>query len=140
MRHLRKFNEAVELSEYELEKFMKDNLAFIVDDGFRFSINTSRVNGPTKCSVDIFKGYNEKGHYVGFKWDKIKYDIIQFFELLDNSFLLEKNYRKKSIHIYNDALGNTSYKNEYSMEEILNEDTEFIEDITCISFTVVAKK
>lgn len=131
MKHLRKFNEAVELDEYELVKFMKDNLAFIIDDGFRFSIN----NG----TVDIFKGYNGS-NYKGFKWDKIKYDIIQFFELLDNSFILEKNYRKKSIHIYKESISYASYKNEYSMEEILNEDTEFIEDITCISFTVVAKK
>ncbi len=44
MKHLKRFNEAVELDEYEFEKFMNDNLAFIIDDGFRVNIKTSRVH------------------------------------------------------------------------------------------------
>lgn len=135
MKHLKRFNEAVELDEYEFEKFMNDNLAFIIDDGFRFTIKTSRVYGPTKCYIDIIKGTDSFGHCLEFKWDEIKYDIIQFIELLNDNFILNKNWNKV-ISIYS----KDNAAREYTIDEFLDDDTKFLEDITCISFVVVGKK
>jgi hypothetical protein len=144
MKHLRKFNEAVELDEYELESFTENNLAFIIDDGFIFNIRTSRVYGPTKCSVTIHNGHDKKGYHIPFKFEKIKYDIIQFIELLDTTFLIEKDRRLgTSINVFNtntDSFDNKFYVKEYTIQEFLDEDTEFSEVVSSIEFVVIGKK
>jgi hypothetical protein len=72
-----------------------------------------------------------KGLSFTFKFEKIKYDIIQFIELLDTIFLIEKDRRLgTSINVFNtntDLFDNKFYVKEYTIQEFLDEDTEFSE-------------
>jgi hypothetical protein len=85
-----------------------------------------------------------KGLSFTFKFEKIKYDIIQFIELLDTTFLIEKDRRLgTSINVFNtntDSFDNKFYVKEYTIQEFLDEDTEFSEVVSSIEFVVIGKK
>jgi hypothetical protein len=122
---------------------IEDNLAFIIDDGFKFNIRTSRAmvlrNVQLLFIMDMIKGLS-----FTFKFEKIKYDIIQFIELLDTFFLIEKDRRLgTSINVFNtntDSFDNKFYVKEYTIQEFLDEDTEFSEVVSSIEFVVIGKK
>lgn len=93
MKYLKKFENLDYFSDgvYEIEKFIKDNLAYILDDGFTYKVNFKRYNGKFNYKVLIHKieqiGNNRKQKI--FYWESVKDDFIPFFELLNDKYTLE---------------------------------------------------
>jgi hypothetical protein len=94
MKYLIRFNESID----EIEKFSRDSLAYLLDEGFEFKkISSDRDHYICFClyKVDpkrisptlVDKNTN------GFYWDDIKDDFIPFLELFNEKF----PYGKSSI-------------------------------------------
>lgn len=86
MKYLKTFESKTE--EEDIKKFCEDNLAYLIDSGFRIIIDNNKKKG-------LFD-YNYTNYYDiylikdklndTFKWGDIKYDFIPFFEILDKTY------------------------------------------------------
>ncbi len=135
MKHLKRFNESKEL---DLKEFCDENLAFLLDKGFHVSCNG--IHGYGYYEVTIYKNMNN------FKWNDVKYDIIPFILLLNEKFVIVPNdnpYNAKDypegkelmICMYNadDVEETIRY---YDMDEINDDSTKFVEELTAIEFNI----
>lgn len=91
MRYLKTFESKTE--EEDIKKFCEDNLAYLIDSGFRIIIDNTKKKD--YYSSDIFD-YNYSNYYDiylikdklndSFQWSDIKYDFIPFFEELNRKY------------------------------------------------------
>lgn len=135
MKHLKRFNESNE--ELDLKEFCDENLAFLLDKGIEIDIEYT-IYG--YYEVIIHKNMHN------FKWNDVKYDIIPFIILLNEKFVIvpndnpynAKDYpegKKLMICMYNadDVEETIRY---YDMDEINDESTKFVEELTAIEFNI----
>lgn len=120
MRHLKRFNEGVNYKA--LHEFCDENLAFLIDKGFHIDILQSRYNSGTDITITKNKGDGF------FEWEDVKYDFIPFILLLNETFDVD------DINIGVD--NNPVY---YTIEEIEDEDTEYLGEISFIEFKLSRK-
>lgn len=71
-----------------LEKFCKDNLAYLIDYGFEVKIDREWGTSDRIYDIKIFKHGNDVLGFKTFRWDDIKYDFMQFIILLTNNYEL----------------------------------------------------
>jgi len=101
MKYLNKFNEGFgqHLDEQELREFCEMYLAYLIDEGFEIDISKERENSITYYwKVKFFK-LESKGdlaysrmEYVKFKWNSVKDHFIPFFKVLNNKYIIKRNY------------------------------------------------
>jgi hypothetical protein len=94
MKHLKKFNEALSESNFtnfkiELEKFCNDNLAYLIDIGFKVNLDWMQGNGSNKGYIRLRIGKDKSGKERQFFWNEVMTDFIPFFELLDEKYILK---------------------------------------------------
>jgi hypothetical protein len=62
-----------------LEKICKENLAYLIDEGYEISVNEIQTGIHPFKSVHYSIAINNKDYNkVLFKWDDIKYDFMAF--------------------------------------------------------------
>jgi hypothetical protein len=93
MRYLKTFENLEKFSSgvSEIETFIKNNLAYILDEGFTYKVNFKRYGGKLNYPVKIVK-IEEKGNNRNlaiFNWDDVKDDLIPFLELLNDTYTLD---------------------------------------------------
>ena len=98
MKYLIGFNENLD----EFEKFCRDNLAYLLDEGFGFE-KISR-DGNHYISMCLYKKDPRRTspalvHTSGFYWNDIKDDFIPFLELFNEKFSSGK-YSIKGINFF----------------------------------------
>jgi hypothetical protein len=77
----------------DLEKICKENLAYLIDEGYEISVNEIQTGIHPFKSVHYSIAINNKDYNkVLFKWDDIKYDFMAFFEILTNNYKIYKKY------------------------------------------------
>jgi hypothetical protein len=101
MKYLNKFNEGFgqNLDEQELREFCEMYLAYLIDEGFEVDISKIRENLITDYwKVKFFK-LESKGdltysrmEFDKFKWNSIKDQFIPFFKILNDKYIIKKNY------------------------------------------------
>jgi hypothetical protein len=101
MKYLNKFNEGFgqNLDEQELKDFCEMYLAYLIDEGFEVDISKIRENSITDYwKVKFFK-LESKGdltysrmEFDKFKWNSIKDQFIPFFKILNDKYIIKKNY------------------------------------------------
>jgi hypothetical protein len=81
-----KFNEAFITVDgyYELKKFCKDHLAYLIDRGFKFDVDVTPLSN-TDAEITIT---NDEGWFL---WKDVEDDIIPFLQMLD------RKYKVKSV-------------------------------------------
>lgn len=86
MKHLKKFNEAFITVDgyYELKKFCRDHLAYLIDRNFNFLVEAT----PLSNSDLVITITNEEGWFL---WKEVEDDIIPFLQMLD------RKYKVKSV-------------------------------------------
>ncbi len=77
MRYLKTFESKTE--EEDIRKFCEDNLAYLIDSGFRIDIVWQDMN-----YYDIYLIKDKLND--SFQWSDIKYDFIPFFEELNRKY------------------------------------------------------
>ena len=143
MRYLKTFENLENFSSgvSEIETFIKNNLAYILDEGFTFKVNFKRYGGRFNYPDKIVK-IEEKGNNRNlaiFNWDDVKDDLIPFLELLNDTYTLDSySPEDKSLVV---SIGNVDddfkkrIKRYYSIEELID---DVIGDVKFqfISFTI----
>ena len=144
MRYLKTFENLEKFSSgvSEIETFIKNNLAYILDEGFTFKVNFKRYGGRFNYPVKIGK-IEEKGNnrnLVIFNWNDVKDDVIPFLELLNDTYTLDSySPEDKSLVV---SIGNVDddfkkrIKRYYSIEELIDDDVIGDVKFQFISFTI----
>ena len=143
MRYLKTFENLEKFSSgvSEIETFIKNNLAYILDEGFTFKVNFKRYGGKLNYPVKI--GKIEDRNLVIFNWNDVKDDVIPFLELLNDTYTLDSySPEDKSLVV---SIGNVDddfkkrIKRYYSIEELID---DVIGDVKFqfISFTIKDNK
>ena len=98
MRYLRKFNESFS-KVHNLEEFCENYLAHLLDDGFKFKVETADDAGMLDCSYLITFAFKEIIDYNmryddehEFTWSEIKDTFIPFVTMLNNSYNIFEIY------------------------------------------------
>ncbi len=98
MKYIKKFENIEFKDPYDeyinkLRKFCEDHLAYLIDEGFSISIKDNKVaREPIRIDIEPASS---------FKWSEVKYDIIQFLDLLMNQL----NYmRIQQVYIHTNIL------------------------------------
>lgn len=140
MKHLIGFNE----SQNEFENFCRDNLAYLLDEGFGFE----KVSDGHYLSMCLYKRNTRRTnptlvHTSGFYWNNIKYDFIPFLELFNEKFTSGK-YSIKGINFFgkfDGRFGNIYIEKQIStkdksFDDILNDtlDLDYIDNIQLILY------
>lgn len=97
MKYLRKFlenkfQENIDSLLIEINKFCKDNLVYLIDEGFEVKVEYS--TGKSAFYIDIHKiqerlpRLQDVERKSSFYWREIKEDFIPFFEMLDIKYHL----------------------------------------------------
>lgn len=131
MRYLRKFNES---TNDDLQSFCEDNLAYLIDEGFKVKVEESYFK---RAKITIHKF--SFPIWTKFTWDDVKDDVIPFLEILkdkygffeDIKFVSEDqhyNYLKHFLFKYDDVI-NDSFT--------LNQDSKDFDKIVRIELTLV---
>ena len=135
----------------EIEAFIKNNLAYILDEGFSFKVNFKQYGGRMNYPVKISKIKEETSQYgvrqtkpVVLKWNDIKDDFIPFLELLNEKYELDSYSPEDSSLVIDTGIWNgsgiiSSEKRWYSIEELIDDAVGNI-DMEFISFTIKGKK
>ena len=115
MKHIRKFKESLNINITELQNFCNDNLAYLIDDGFKVKCTSHRTfkESGYYSRVGINKPYNI------YNWYDVRDDIIPFISTLSKEYNIlpyvyfyistEAGHRDKMIKlddIVNDRLEN----------------------------------
>lgn len=109
-----------------LKEFCDENLAYLKDVGFFYSVDESVVNNydynQEVCIKILRKDLNE------FTWEDIKYDLIPFVQLARRKYSMKRKFR-----IYTDKYNSISgYRSTYRIEtnekDIEKSITEIIND------------
>lgn len=153
MRYLKTFETLDKFSNglSEIETFLKNNLAYILDEGINYKVNFKQYGGRMNYTVKISKIKEEISQYgvrqtkpVILKWDDIKDDFIPFLELLNENYELdsyspENNSLVIDTGIWNGPGSISSQRRWYSIEELIDDAVGNI-DMEFISFTIKGKK
>ena len=158
MRYLKTFESLVKFttSTYEIETFIKNNLAYILDEGFTYKVNFKFYGGRTNYIVKIHKIEESTSQYgvretkqVIFNWNSLKDDIIPFLELLNDTYTLDSySPEDKSLvidtgnwngDVWPGACNTSSEKRWYSIEELIDDTVGDIK-IQFISFVITGEK
>lgn len=102
MKYLKLFKESKlfrqHLDEKELREFCEMYLAYLIDEGFEVNISKEREDSITYYwKVKIFKLESKdlsysRMEYDKFKWNSVKDHFIPFFKILDDKYIIKKNY------------------------------------------------
>jgi hypothetical protein len=132
MIYLKKINESNSDKIDEVRQFCKDNLAYLIDEGYYLLYSTVssfeefKNDKSVKCGISLHK-------YSGFmRWDEVSSDFIPFLQVLDDKYGLVKleptskrdKYSKKCSVIFNDY--KQSYR--YSLNDLIDDRTNGISD------------
>lgn len=144
MRYLKTFESLVKFttSTYEIETFIKNNLAYILDEGFTYKVNFKfyggRMNYPVKIHKIEQKDNNRK--QIIFDWESIKDDLIPFLELLNDKYTLDSySPEDKSLVIDTGEVNIIANKRWYTIEELID-DTIGDVKFQFISFVITGEK
>jgi hypothetical protein len=135
MKHLRRFNESLQLKELEdLMDFAENCLAYLLDEGFQLELVDRYGRGPNDPSfdqdteyywVDIYGPTNGEDNR-NFSWEEVKDYYIPFIQLLKNRYKLfddEREYKGDQIY-FKVQLGRRfdehTFMN-YKIEEVIND-------------------
>lgn len=144
MKRIKLFEKFV--GEDKLVKFCKDNLAYLIDDGYKVVIDDDDQDPDIK-NISIYKSSGSYVQSQSFKLSDIKYDLIPFLIELDKKWLLRAFSDKVSdekVHIaycYIKAskVGYSNAKDEYlSISEL--DDVDDSGKINYIEFLVIRMK
>lgn len=87
MRYLKLFNESNDTFEDELQEFCNNNLAYLIDMGFKVIVTNYYGHDSQRCyQVKLYK--NVKGSYVYYTWDDINDDFIPFLTILNKKYII----------------------------------------------------
>jgi hypothetical protein len=152
MRYLKTFENLENFSSgvSEIETFIKNNLAYILDEGFTFKVNFKRYGDRMNYIVKIYK-IEEKGNnrrQLFFRWENIKDDFIPFLELLNENYTLD-SYSPEDNSLVIDS-GDTlvftpsrewiGKKRWYNIEELINDSIDDNDKFQFISFVITGEK
>jgi hypothetical protein len=148
MRYLKTFENLEKFSSgvIEIETFIKNNLAYILDEGFTYKVNFKIYGGRMNYIVKIDKieqkGNNRK--QVIFYWENIKDDFIPFLELLNDTYTLDSySPEDKSLVIDSgDSLGLRWYSIEELIDDTITKEEFYGGDVEFqfISFVITGEK
>jgi hypothetical protein len=136
MKHLRRYNESLTEDEVdELTEFCETSLAYLLDDGYEVFVQREWNVG----FHVIFKLEDSEDFY----WNDIKDYFIPFLQLLSRRYKFGiyaalGNSRRKGIsgEVYINA-DNPSF---YTVEQVINDENDTIENISSINVKVIGKK
>jgi len=147
MRYLKTFENLENFSSgvIEIETFIKNNLAYILDEGFTYKVNFKQYGGRFNYPVRIHK-IEEKGinrNQVIFNWDDVKDDVIPFLELLNDTYTLDSYSPEDSSLVIDTGDIDSDFKKRikrwYSIEELIDDTIGNIK-IQFISFIITGEK
>jgi hypothetical protein len=144
MRYLKTFENLNYFSSgiNEIKTFIKNNLAYILDEGFTYKVNFREYGGRINYTVIIHK-IEQKGNYrnqVIFNWDDVKDDLIPFLELLNEKYTLDSySPEDKSLVIDTGEVNIIANKRWYTIEELID-DTVGDVKFQSISFIITGNK
>ena len=144
MRYLKTFESLVKFttSTYEIETFIKNNLAYILDEGFTYKVNFKYYGGRMNYPVRIHKIEQKDNNrsQLFFKWENIKDDFIPFLELLNDKYTLDSySPEDKSLVIDTGEVNIIANKRWYTIEELID-DTIGDVKFQFISFVITGEK
>ena len=123
MKYLRSFNESDVLLDMigitdDLEIFCKENLAYLIDEGFK--VNVDRTYKEVKIQIHNFYFPN----WTKFTWDDVKDDVIPFLEILREkySFFEDIKFVSEDQH-YN------YFNLEYKYDDVINDSFTLNQDL-----------
>lgn len=125
MKHLKRFNETIDWvnDKLELEKFCKDNLAYLIDDGFKVEVRKFLEHLKYKKyntgSIIITKK-PDTYPLTNFKWMDIKNDFIPFLEMLIMNYGLKQGKKNLTIRLYSGFM-RTEKSKIVDIEKVLND-------------------
>ena len=135
----------------EIETFIKNNLAYILDEGFIYKVDFKKYGGRFNYQVRIYK-IEQKGNnrrQLFFRWENIKDDFIPFLELLNENYTLD-SYSPEDNSLVIDSgdtlvftpsrewIGNR--KRWYNIEELINDSIDDDDKFQFISFVITGEK
>jgi len=146
MKYLKPFNESLKEETEELQEFCDMNLAYLVDEGFKTTIESDKYSK----SLYFTKGYNGRMYESEtFEWDEIKNSFIPFLTLLDRKYrssykLGESRFRLLRITYieFNDEGERNGLGTDMiSLDDIIdvNDGDVGIDSIVCIKITLRKK-
>ena len=119
MRYLRKFNESI---TDDLQSFCNDNLAYIIDEGFRVKVDRYEDN---QVKIEIHKFYFP--NWTKFTWDDVKDDVIPFLDILRDKYSFFEDIKFVSEDQY------YNYFNlEYKYDDVINDSFTLNQDLDSI--------
>jgi hypothetical protein len=141
----------------QIETFIKNNLAYILDEGFTYKVNFKFYGGRMNYIVKIHK-IEQKGNnrrQLFFRWENIKDDFIPFLELLnenytldsyspeDNSLVIDSGDTLVFVGAYVSTPGKQWIGNKkrwYNIEELINDSVDDNDKFQFISFVITGEK
>lgn len=114
MKYLKYFESISKCEETRLviENLVKDNIPYILDEGFKFSVETID-NGEYYYLINIFKEDDN------FKWSSIKEDMLQFLDLIKLKYTPVDFYATYSSFNVYDLLTDVGIKSEEEIDRLL---------------------
>ncbi len=85
MRYLRLFNESNDTFEDELQEFCDNNLAYLIDMGFKIIV-TNYYDDLNERSYEVKLYRAKKGCYQRYSWEEINDDFIPFLTILNEKY------------------------------------------------------
>jgi uncharacterized protein YqgQ len=126
----------------EIETFIKNNLAYILDEGFIYKVDFTKYGGRFNYQVRIYKIEQKDNNrkQVIFDWENVKDDLIPFLELLNDKYTLESySPEDKSLVIDTGEVNIIGNKRWYTIEELID---DIVGDVKFkfISFIITGEK
>jgi len=132
----------------EIETFIKNNIAYILDEGFTYKVNFQKYNDRFNYPVRIHKVEQKDNtrKQLIFDWVNIKDDLIPFLELLNDTYTLESySLEDKSLVIDTGEIKTNwptfgTKKRWYSIEDLINDTIGDHIKFQFISFVITGEK
>jgi hypothetical protein len=150
MRYLKTFENLNYFSSgiNEIKTFIKNNLAYILDEGFTYKVNFREYGGRINYTVIIHKieQKNNTRKQIVFNWKDIKDDVIPFLELLNDTYTLDSySPEDNSLVIDTGEIPNNwptygTKKRWYSIEELIDDVIGDHIQFQFISFIITGEK
>ena len=158
MKHLRKFNESLQLKELEdLMDFAKNCLAYLLDEGFELELVDRYGREPNDPSYEIDSEYFWIDLYGpsitqpdiygavpndrSYSWNQIKDYYIPFLQLLKARYILvddERSYKGDLVYFKEGADVDVAFK-EFKLDEVID-DKITLDSMFSVSIKVSSKK
>jgi hypothetical protein len=132
----------------QIETFIKNNLAYILDEGFTYKVNFKYYGGRMNYIIKIHKieEKNNTRKQIVFNWKDIKDDVIPFLELLNDTYTLDSySPEDNSLVIDTGEIPNNwptygTKKRWYSIEELIDDVIGDHIQFQFISFIITGEK